>query len=175
MWCFFSSFLFFIMFLFYPFSPPPPCLSLCVPSTVSLKWESFSSLGIEGSIRPSLLRLFLAHRKKRISECMQGSFLFCLSSSTKMWCCYALPRLGWADLISSDRQWTLRNRGSSLVSLKCSKTKTPQQPIYTHVHAKTLFESKQLGGKAIPLPFTLAAGFKVCSFGFTKPVNIGKL
>lgn len=43
-------------------------------------------------------------------------FFFGLSSSAKIWCCcYALPRLGWADRILSDRQWTLRDRGSLLL------------------------------------------------------------
>lgn len=42
---------------------------------------------------------------------------FCLSSSGKIWCCccYALPRLRWADRILSDRQWTLRDRSSLLL------------------------------------------------------------
>lgn len=78
--------------------PPPPCLSLSVCQTL-FPWHGCSS-NTSGTEGYSLLRLFLTRQKKRILECMDDIF-FCPSSPHKIWCCccYALPRLGWEDLI----------------------------------------------------------------------------
>lgn len=134
---FFSLSLFFLLFLFHPFSLAAS-LSLSSLCQTLFPWDGRPSV-LQG-LRDQWDALFSDYFSQKNTTMHEGLFFsfFCLSSSTKIWCCcYALPRLGWADLIWNESCL------SCWVFLKIQKTKAHLKNLLTHVWF--CLEDKQWG------------------------------